>query len=346
MAGFAYPANWRDVSAIGGSAATMTDLRDFDRPDSIWNQAVDIHAHRDPFCCRTEWQISFHEAFAPGRELHIETHDDSLIAFALHPDTPNGPLLEPVEASWLFGCPLLGPHSIAMLAELLAAHPQATVLLSGLDIESSDIAALAGTFAGRYDLLHAAKETACRASLAGGFDGYLSRRSAKTRRGVRSAQRRLHDQGVHFERHQPTTPAQAEAVYARICAVEDRSWKGLGNCGMTKPPSLQFYSLMLRRMASSGSGRVMFARHEDDDIGFIFGGLCGPDPDGNIYRGQQFSFVEDWRRASLGNVLQYEQVRWLCEEGVARYDMGPEMTYKHHWTESQVRLDTVALRPH
>src|SRR5690606_37041066 len=134
--------------------------------------------------------------------------------------------------------------------------------------------------------------------------------------------------------------------YARMLAIEARSWKGISRCGINKPPSRQFYALMLQRMAASRCGRVMFACHEDQDIGYIFGGLCGPGTEGNVYRGQQFSFADDWRAASLGNLLQLEQLRWLCEEQVARYDMGPLMDYKRHWTESQARIDAIALRPH
>ena len=74
-------------------------------------------------------------------------------------------------------------------------------------------------------------------------------------------------------------------------------------------------------------------------------GLCGADPNDSIYRGQQFSFDDEWRSASLGSLLQMQQLQWLCEEGVARYDMGPVMQYKHHWAEMQVRFDAIALRP-
>lgn len=90
----------------------------------------------------------------------------------------------------------------------------------------------------------------------------------------------------------------------------------------------------------SGSGRVMFARHEGRDIGFIFGALFG-----NVYRGQQFSYADDWKGASIGNLLQLEQIRWLCEEGAIRYDMGPQMGYKRHWTERRTLITTLALRP-
>lgn len=322
-----------------------TSLSEFDHPDSRWNRAVDITAHADPFCCRTEWQLSFHECFAPERQLLIASSDDSIITFARHAETAHGPLIEPVEASWLFGCPLLGPDAVPLLQQLLASHPGTPVVLSGIDLEGDQIRLLAATFAGHYDLVHVASEIACRAELHGGFDGYMSRRSAKHRRSVRSSQRRARERGVTFERYNARTSDEVDAVYARIIAIEERSWKGIDHCGMNKPPSLQFYAAMLTRMAAQASSRVIFARHDDRDIGFIFGGLCDGEANGSIYRGQQFSFDDEWRSSSIGGILQLEQLHWLCEEGVARYDMGPAMAYKHHWTETQLRFDAIALRP-
>ena len=323
----------------------MTSPHRFDQPNSTWNTAVETGKHGDPFCCRTEWQLAFHEAFAPNRDLCITQQEGSLNAFALRRTKNSGTLFEPIESSWMFGCPLLGPNAIPMLSELLDSHPTASVLLSGMDIDDSRTEQILHTFGYRYEIAHVDATTACRASLDGGLDGYLSRRSAKHRRGMRNASRRIRESGVSFERHAPSTQAEADAVYARIIAIEERSWKGIGKCGMNKPPSLQFYLGMLRRMATSACGRVMFARHNDTDVGFIFGGLCGPNAKGNTYRGQQFSFADDWRRASLGNVLQFEQLSWLCEEQVARYDMGPVMDYKHHWTEIKARIDAIAMRP-
>lgn len=322
-----------------------TSLSEFDHPDSRWNRAVDNAAHADPFCCRTEWQLSFHECFAPQRQLLVAATDDSAIAFARHAETGRGPLIEPVEASWLFGCPLLGPDAVPMLQKLLEAHPHTPVVISGMQLEDELTRAVVTAFEARYDILLVATETACRADLQGGFDGYLSRRSAKHRRSVRSSERRAAERGVTFERHAASSEAAIAAVYARILALEERSWKGLGNVGMNKSPSREFYEAMLRRMAAQASSRVIFARHEGRDIGFIFGGICNGTPEGSIYRGQQFSFADEWRSSSIGGLLQLQQLRWLCEEGVARYDMGPAMEYKHHWTEEQVRFDAIALRP-
>jgi CelD/BcsL family acetyltransferase involved in cellulose biosynthesis len=86
----------------------------------------------------------------------------------------------------------------------------------------------------------------------------------------------------------------------------------------------------------------MFATHEGRDIGYIFGGMAG-----EIYRGQQFSFDDTWRDMSIGNLLQYEQLAWLCEEGAHRYDMGPLtgpfMEYKEHWTEIRLPIEAWIL---
>ena len=125
-----------------------------------------------------------------------------------------------------------------------------------------------------------------------------------------------------------------------MLGVERTSWKGLARRGMDDRYSKAFYSGMMRRLAVSGSGRVIFARAEERDVGFIFGGLAGP-----IYRGQQFSYAEDWAPFSIGNLLQQEQIAWLAEEAVPTYDMGPLMDYKRHWTESRTGMEVLLLRP-
>jgi CelD/BcsL family acetyltransferase involved in cellulose biosynthesis len=154
--------------------------------------------------------------------------------------------------------------------------------------------------------------------------------------------RRAASEGIYFERYAPSSASEAEAIYSRIITVEFSSWKGIGHCGMAEPPSRQFYDIMLRRLSVSRQGRIIFARHEDKDIGFIFGGKAG-----NVYRGQQFSYADDWKSFSIGNLMQLEQIRWLCEEGAKRYDMGPlvgpRMGYKTHWTEKTMPIQTWIL---
>jgi CelD/BcsL family acetyltransferase involved in cellulose biosynthesis len=213
------------------------------------------------------------------------------------------------------------------------------VLVSGILPGSTLRGELLHTFGGRYRIYQLEPNVQVSASLAGGLDGFLSRRSGHLRRNLGQQTRRAAAKGVHYERRAPGSAAEADAVYARMLAVEQRSWKGIGRCGMAEPPSREFYRVMLRRLAVSGGGRVIFARCGDDDIGFIFGGMAG-----GAYRGQQFSYVEEWSASSIGNLLQIEQVRWLAEQGARRYDMGPKMDYKRHWTEVETRIDAWLLR--
>lgn len=274
----------------------------------------------------------------------MRSTDDSLVALAGYHHPQMGPVLEPLESHWLFGCPLLGEAPVALLAALLheerAARPDPTVALSGLVARGKLWNEVIAAFEQEYELRLAVSAVSRSASLAGGLDGYLSRRSANHRHKLRQAVRRAQATGFTFERHQPTTPAAADGVYDRMLAVEERSWKGLGRCGMGEPPSSLFYRLLLRRLSASASGRVIVARKDGEDAGFVFGGVAG-----GHYRGQQFSFAQEFGASSLGNLLQYEQLRWLCEEGAAWYDMGPLMDYKLHWAEVESKTETLLLRP-
>lgn len=324
--------------------AAATPLAPFDHAGSDWNRIAAAEPHADPFCCRTEWQLSFHETFYPQRRVHVRTGGDSLVALAEcdEPDAP--PLLEPVECHWLFGCPLLGPRAVDLLQELLGdlagqhgAPPD--LLLSGIRRGGPLHSRIQAAFGARARIFLPRTVTLCSASLDGGLDGFLSRRSGSLRRNLRAAARRAAAAGVTWQRCVPRDATEAAATYARMLRVEQASWKGIGRCGMAEPPSRQFYDVMLRRLATSGGGRVMFARHGERDIGFIFGGMAG-----GVYRGQQFSYVEEWSAGGIGNLLQVEQVRWLCEEGAGCYHMGPLMDYKRHWTELRAPVDAVVVR--
>jgi CelD/BcsL family acetyltransferase involved in cellulose biosynthesis len=319
-------------------------LGSLDHPTSAWNRAAAATEQGDPFCCRTEWHISFHEAYGPRRPMHLCAHGDNVLAFAEQRYADLGIVLQSLESMWFFGSPILGEDAVPLLDAFLAHHAKTgfrpCVLLSGLLPGSKLLRDLERTLGRRYQILPLEPRVQSSASLDGGLDGFLSRRSGSWRRNLKQAARRAAERGVTFERHAPRDPAEAAETYRRMLAVEWKSWKGLGKCGMEEPNSSQFYSTMLRRLAESGGGRVMFARHEGADIGFIFGGMAGAN-----YRGQQFSYAEEWRKASIGNLLQVEQVRWLSEEGAVRYDMGPLMDYKPHWTEQQITIERRVLVP-
>ena len=89
-----------------------------------------------------------------------------------------------------------------------------------------------------------------------------------------------------------------------------------------------FYAHMVRLLAPAGRMRLILARHEDRDIGFILGGVFAGE-----YRGLQFSHDVAYRHLSLGNVLQRQQIERLCREGIGLYDLGTMMEYKERWAD-------------
>ena len=73
--------------------AAPAGMQAWDYPLSNWNRAAMSPPQVDPFCCRTEWQLSFHEARAPDRELIVREVPGSLVAFADQRHPVFGPLL-------------------------------------------------------------------------------------------------------------------------------------------------------------------------------------------------------------------------------------------------------------
>lgn len=333
------PARRKRLFTNGEAIATL------DQPASLWNRLAFSTRQRDPFCCSSTWQLSFHEAFSPRRRLLVRQSEDSLLAFAEKVFSPGNVWLTPIEPLWFFGANVLGANGFALLEDLLpeiasSYHPRfPRIVISGLAPRGGALRQLKGTFEGRFGLHRIIADVQCGASLAGGLDGFLSRRSGNLRRKLRKQERRARDAGVGFERHSPALAAEAEKLFARMLAVEVRSWKGSQRCGMAERQPKKFYAAMLRRLAPSQDARIIFARHEGRDIGFIFGSMAR-----DIYRGQQFSYDHEWSGHSIGNLLQLEQIGWLCEEGATRYDMGPllgpGMEYKRHWTEERFHIET------
>lgn len=326
---------------------------DLELPEPLlqrWTRTALSTRQVDPFCCTPPWQLSFHHAFAPERALLIRESSGNLLLFAEKVLAPDNILLTPIEQNWLFGCPLLGKQAVELLADTLVEiqHHYSPyfprIVISGIRPGGVLAKRLIHTFSRDFRLFQLIDTTStqCSASLANGVDGYLSRRSARQRKKLRSVERAATDCGIWFERASPTTPEAAAETFSRILAVEQTSWKGIELCGMDQEPAASFYNTMTTRLAATTQAYTIFAKHESEDIGYIFGGLAG-----KIYRGQQFSYSEQWRDHSIGNLLQLEKIRWLSEQGCKRYDMGPisgpKMDYKRHWTEQRGHLESWIL---
>ncbi|WP_294485130.1 GNAT family N-acetyltransferase [uncultured Mailhella sp.] len=317
---------------------------------ALWTAIAARSGRADPFSCTPAWQLSFHDAFAPRRRLFIHVDEENVLTFAELTLLSGHILLAPVEAHWISASPLLGPNADDLLVRMLPALADfyhgalPCLLLSGLEEGNDLFPRLSRRTADIFHVLPQPATLQRSASLMGGMDGYLSRRSGNFRAKMKKARRKAAENGVTFERVVPATVQEADAVYARMVAVEERSWKGREHCGMTEPPSLEFYRVMMRRLSLYRGGRVMFAAQEGKDIGFIFGGMAG-----RFYRGQQFSYDADYKTLSIGDLLQMEQLAWLCEENAVRYDMGmsdhPAMAYKTHWAELEQKLLAWLLIP-
>lgn len=317
-----------------------------------WERIALRTSQVDPFCSAPTWQLAFHDGEGSQGYLLVEGDRESMIAFALKHisggNLPGGLYLAPLESAWCFGCPVLGPHGVDWLvqalefAQTLLKQP-VNALVSGIRPKGRLAHELQKTFGKRkYRILKHNNGCQASASLQGGLDGFLSRRSGNFRSKLKKSIKMAANAGIYFERVFPDTPEFARQAYGRILLVERQSWKGMGHCGMNEPGAREFYACLTMRLTALKRARIIFARHENKDIGFIFGGMAG-----RIYRGQQFSFADTWRKYSIGNLLQREKLLWLCESGAVRYDMGPiddgAMRYKYFWTEQKRLHETWAI---
>ena len=301
----------------------------------------------DPVCCAPVWNLAYQEVFYPERPIFYSASDDSLIVLAEYVTETGEPILTPMEDSWLFGQPLLGDTSPALLAALMpeisARYSDGVpkIFISGIQEQAIFAHTLFNIFSKRYSFYRRASAIEAAASLDGGMDGWLGRRSANHRAKLRKAMRKAREAGITFERIRPNT-INVDSIYDRMLAIEAKSWKGIDHCGMTEPPSREFYQALIRRQAANGAALVILASRDGEELGFIYGGCAG-----SIYRGQQFSYAREAESYSLGNLMQMEKVRWLCELGLKRYDMGPvtgpRMGYKKHWTEQFREIQTWML---
>lgn len=316
----------------------------FDQADSLLNTLAGQCATADPVCSRSEWQFAFHKVFAPDRSLHLREDSQNVLALAEWDHPSVGPLLEPIEAHWFFSRSLMGPSPEILLEDLLGdlerQQRRPSIALGGMDLDEPIISRLIQRLGRRYSVGCLEPIHFRTASLISGPDGFLSRRSRKFRENIRRAVKKGNEAGITFQRCRPSDPSEAASAFARMTAVEQTSWKGIEQCGMTEEPYLAFYQDLFMRMAANGIARAIFARHDDRDIGFVMGGV-----DGLSYRGQQFSYAADWAAFAVGNLLQWEMIQWLCESGVIRYDMGSILEYKVHWAEVEFKSHLLVWRP-
>jgi CelD/BcsL family acetyltransferase involved in cellulose biosynthesis len=292
----------------------------------------------DGFCSSTAWVLPARLAFAPGaRPMAHEVKGAGAILFMLREMDDGSPWACPLEAVWGLASPLLGGQTEALVeASLDLLHPARpggetprVLVMAGLAEAGQAMRALqAATRRRRLRLTPGPTTGRIAASLAGGMDGFWSRRSAKFRATARRAQRQAEAAGVSLERVVPAS-AEVAAVWQRILAIETTSRKFVAGGGLAVPEMQVFYADMLPRLAARRALRVVFVRDGDGaDLAYVFGGLFGQE-----YRGLQVSFDDRHAARSPGVLAHLAMLTWLTEDGMSLYDLGTDMPYKLRWGE-------------
>lgn len=308
-----------------------------------WKRLALVSRQADPCCCAPAWNLAYHQIFHPEEHAFAAFSEDAQVSFYESRLQNGSTTWLPLEDSWMFSQPLLGFDSLELLKELLASSKDTPIIVLGGVRENSALArGLFLGFSSHFNFFRAEAATLCAASLFGGLDGWLARRSGNFRSKLKKALR--NSSRITYEKHVPTNREEAAKIYERMLKVEEKSWKGIHHCGMAESPSREFYGELLAILSENGHARIIIAKDEAKDIGYIFGSCLE-----GFYRGQQFSFDQEYAPFSLGNLLQYQKIKWLCEDAIARYDMGPitgpRMGYKAHWTEERIEINTWIMRP-
>lgn len=304
--------------------------------DALAAQAIDV----DHFCSSSRWCVPAHSAFCPTAPISVWRSDDTVVTMARLQSGAIGEYLAPLEPAWGLASPFLTRDVRRGPAELVEAlesfRPWGAALIIGLLEPGNLVLETASALSERWRVQRAAPVTRYAASLAGGVDGYLGRRSRKHRAGLRRDARAAGDAGITFETHHVVAASDVAPLLARVNRVEERSWKTREGSSAGTEPMRSFTRMVLQRSAPRGGVLFVLARRDGRDIGYLHGAL-----DGAYFRGIQMSFDDTYRSLGLGNVLQLQTIEWLCELGIQTYDLGSELTYKARWAEE--RMTTAGL---
>jgi len=308
---------------------------DFDRE-------VAVTPEIDRFCSSSAWILAAASALMPPRAPASYRGGAGYFA-AMRGVHPAGfPYIEPVELAWGLASPLVGrdpePLVEAVVAMLASRRDWQLTILTGLTAHGPQRRALDRALPPRWERRAGTPTVRHVASLDGGVDGFLGRRSRELRKSIRKSLRAAAQAGVEFDPVRGTPPEGAAALYRRIQAVEALSWKAREGVGISTGPMRAFYDQMLPRLCARGHQRILFARQADRDIGYILGAVFEGE-----YRGLQFSYDDDRAELGIGGLLQYHQIVELCAEGVGRYDLGTEMDYKRRWAEEVMETEMLVL---
>lgn len=327
------------------------DLDEFKQQRFAYDDAVAQTLRIDPFCTSSNWILPSHHALMkPIRTLIFRCGDQRGSNFLLLCQSQIsdwGKVWTPFEASWALGSPAVGENTLPLwraFSDLLVRERGEWdgVFLCGLPTIGSLWHQCLHGFDRQFKLYQNQTWLRCVASLEGGSEGYLARRTSKFRKNLRRALRRASDAGIEVVAlPAPDSEAAAEALLDRALAIEKRSWKGVEANGILNAEMEAFYRSMFKLLVPRRMLRFSVARLAGEDIGYIFGAVMG-----RRYRGLQFSYDNQYREFSIGSLMQWHAIQSCCEEGVALYDLGMDMDYKYQWSEMTMASSGLIIHEH
>ncbi len=288
----------------------------------------------DTFCSSAAWVCAAAGTLTPEPEPWLRQSPAGFVTCqrARHPD--GFPFLAPMELMWGLQAPLVGPDPRALaedVAPALEADADWRVLLwPGIAERSPLVGALRRTVPTSWRMRMGPPTVRHIAVVGDGRDAFLRRRSRNFVRAMRRAERDATAAGVSFELVTHAAPDAAGAVFDRLIAVEDRSWKAAEGVGLRDGLFREFYRRMVAYLAPRGRLRLVFARHGDRDVAYCLGAVFA-----GGYRGLQFAYDDAHAAWSLGSLCQLFQIEQLALEptAVTSYDLGTDMDYKRRWAD-------------
>ena len=308
-----------------------------------WKEAAQNRTDMDRFCSSPFWGIPLNDAFQGASPIFVYQNGDRDLGIFIERKVRGGVLVMPVDGMWLLGTPLLSAQPTRLfqsLATYWAAHPLSEgvrqIMFSGIYPSSPLCDPRLWERLNGWEIDPSGRMVA---SLKGGLDGFMSRRSKNFRSRLRRTVKAAKRDGirVEFMSNAPDTRSLS-SLLERVFDLEGQSWKGQSKRGIDSGGMRRFYEIMVPLLASEGRLRGLFLVRDGRDLAYLFGGFF----DG-YFRGLQFSYLHDVK-LGLGNVCQYHMIRRLVEEGCQEYDLGQAMEYKARWAENHIESKTFVFQ--
>ncbi len=313
-------------------------VAELDSSTVAFDTFVDATRGIDQVCSSSDWVLPSYRSWGRDAFAMVFRSDDGWATLCERRDVDGIRYLCPPEAAWGFASPIVTTDPTTFGHDLVRALDQVpgwrVALLTGIVPDSPLEEGLRLAIGQRHRLRDGPTITRCRARLEGGAKALLERKPTKWQRDLRRAHRRAAEQGFEVT----TASGDLSDGFGRLMDIERKSWKGRSGSGLIEPDLRRFYWKLCQRLGPEGRVRLLFARADGRDVGYILGHVRR-----GTYRGLQISYDNAYSSLSVGTLLQAFQIEQLAAEGIRVYDLGMEMAYKRRWTDETLTTRTTVV---